>query len=155
MSSDPEDGTFPPLTCNALLYRPIITKSWINKHTGAVDPAVFRRRAADLDGLSVNIVACYSVEECIESPNYKECFAIGTLHVGRVLDITLPSGTPGSSTSLSLYRDSLTHANIVGLPAYGETGPPYDANREYLANQLARQWRSVWYSLKVRPPGRR
>ena len=148
MSNKPEEGSFPPLTCDELLYRPIIYEYWIDRRTGAVKPHAFRRRAADRHGLSVNLVSSYSILECVECTDYTECFAVGTLHVGCIRDITLRDGI---CALLDVHQDSPTHANILGLPAKDQTGPPHDENREHLANLLARQWRSVWRSLKVRP----
>lgn len=130
------------MTCEDLLYRPLIDESWVNRKTLEVKAAAFRRRKADKIGLSVNVVSNYSVRQCIECQDYRECFAVGTLHTGHVLDIE-PAG-------LSVERDSFEHANIIGLPAKEETGAPHDARREFLANELVKQWRGVWYSLAVR-----
>lgn len=78
----------------------------------------------------------------MDSQDYHECFAVGTLHTGHVIGI--------APDRLSLERDSFEHANIKGLPAKDETGPPHDALREFLANELVKQWRAVWYALSIR-----
>src|SRR5262249_8108792 len=126
----------PQLTCSDLVYRSIITDYWVNRKTGKIKPAAFRRRPADAKGLSVNIAANYSIQQCIESPHYNECFAVGSLHVGCIRDL-----------GLEVVPDTADHANIVGVPLEGED----DKRREDLAQALAEQCRPLWLSLKVRP----
>lgn len=139
MSGQPEHITDEQvLFCNDILYRPIIDKRWFNKETGEILDTAFRRKKSDKEGLSVNIAKNYSVQQCIDTNDYRECFAVGTLHVGKIRDL-----------GLDVVPDAPHHANIKGLPAYDEVGPEHDARREYLANELLKQFRPVWHSDKI------
>lgn len=132
--------SFESLPCSDLLYRPVIDRRWFDRNTAEINDQTFRRKRSDKTGLSVNPARNYSVQQCIDCSAYTECFAVGTLHVGRVLDL-----------GLNVILDSPHHGNIMGLPAYDETGPENDARREYLAIELLKQFRLLWCSVKMRP----
>lgn len=124
----------PALLCNAIVYRALLRKNWIDKNTGRIQSAAFFRRPKDtgndLDGLSVSIAAACSIEDA--RGGFTSCYGIATLHVGRVRDI-----------GLDVQPDSPIHANITGLPCKEDNL----IEAERLAGLLARQARIAWQPL--------
>jgi hypothetical protein len=120
-------SVYPPLPCNAIVYRTLIKKRWINEDTGEVlADAFFRRKDGDTVGVSVNIATALTPAEC--TSRFKKCNAVASLHVGRVRDL-----------GLDIIQDKLTHANIMNLP-YREDDLP---KAEKLAGLLAKQSRII------------
>ena len=118
---------FHPLSCPTIIYRAILRKNWIDKHNNRVTSApFFRRPSKDIDGLSVHIAGSCSLEEIYAS--FNQCFGVVSLHVGHIRDI-----------GLDVSQDSISHANIIGLP-YKEEDL---VTAERLAGLLARQSRFV------------
>jgi hypothetical protein len=76
---------FEPLPCSAIVYR-ALKKSWLNEDTGGIKADAFLLRERDLEsGLSVNIAATCSPQQC--AANFDGCSAVASLHVGRVRDL--------------------------------------------------------------------
>jgi hypothetical protein len=131
--NDPNDPAFPPLPCNAIVYRAVLRKNWIDKHANQVTSAAFFRRIpsdeveGDPNGLSAGIAANCSVDEFREG--FRACYGILSLHVGRMRDI-----------GLDVHQDEPQHANITGLPYREED----ELHAERLAGLLAQQARFVW-----------
>ena len=113
------------LPCNAIVFRAMARKNWIDATTGNVLPAAFLRRPppADVDGLSVDVE---SARSCFLVLN--KCHGVASLHVGRVRDL-----------GLDIVTDEMPHANITGLPL----GTENVTLAERLASQLAKQARLV------------
>lgn len=112
------------LPCSAIVYRALLRRQWFDKQSNRVLPAAFVRRDApkDDDGLSVGTA---TAEICAQT--FNKCFAVGSLHVGKVKDL-----------SLDVVPDELPdHANITGVPRAAEDV----ARAERLASQLAKQSR--------------
>lgn len=119
---------FEPLPCSTIVYRALLKKQWINEDTGRVKAdAYFLREKEKNTGLSVNIAAACSPEQCAK--RFQKCFGVASLHVGRIRDV-----------GLDVVRDSLDHANITGLP-YREDNR---VEAERFAGLLAKQSRIVW-----------
>jgi hypothetical protein len=132
MNEMPSDVTagLVELPCSCLVYRAILRKTWIDEDTGHLKSAAFIRRpgpGGDVGGLSVGIAATYPLNGFISS--FKKCYAVVSLHVGRVRNI-----------GLDVKPDSYTHANIIGLPYAGDD--PAEAER--FAGLLAKQSRFQW-----------
>ena len=129
MTDSIEDITsgYLPLPCDAIVYRTLIKRRWINEDTGEVLPdAFFRRKARNEVGISVNIATALTPAEC--TSRFDKCNAVASLHVGRVRDL-----------GLDIIQDRPTHADIMNLP-YREDDPP---TAERLAGMLAKQSRII------------
>jgi hypothetical protein len=129
MTDSTEDiaSGYPPLSCDAIVYRTLIKRRWINEDTGEVLPdAFFRRKERNEIGVSVDIATAITPAEC--TSRFKKCNAVASLHVGRVRDL-----------GLDIIQDKPTHANIMNLP-YREDDPP---TAERLAGMLAKQSRII------------
>ncbi len=102
-SSEKILSEFAPLSCNAIVYRAIMKKRWLNEDTGQVlKEAFFLRKVRNETGVSVNIAAVCSPQDCAEK---FRCNAVASLHVGHVRDL-----------GLDIIQDRPNHANITGLP---------------------------------------
>lgn len=129
MTDPTEDiaSDYPPLPCDAIVYRTLIKRRWINEDTGEVLPdAFFRRKERNEIGVSVDIAAAITPAEC--TGRFKKCNAVASLHVGRVRDL-----------GLDIIQNKPTHANIMNLP-YRENDAP---TAERLAGMLAKQSRII------------
>ncbi|MBD0263955.1 MAG: hypothetical protein ICV78_14865 [Tolypothrix sp. Co-bin9] len=117
-----------PLPCNAIVYRVLLKKRWINEDTQRVDAGAYFLREKEKDtGLSVNIAASCSPQQCTEK--FDKCFGVASLHVGRIREL-----------GLDVVADKPDHAYIKGLP-YKEDNL---AEAERLAGLLAKQSRIVY-----------
>jgi hypothetical protein len=86
------------------IYRALLRQSWINEDTGRVKrDAYYLRFDRGEIGLSVNVASACTPEAC--ATRFRSCYGIARLKVGDV-----------RSTGLDVLRDSLIHANILGLP---------------------------------------
>jgi hypothetical protein len=95
---------FASLPCDAIVYRALIKRRWINEDTGEILPdAFFLRKEKGEKGVSVNIAAVCSPQEC--ASRFSKCNAVISLHVGSVRDL-----------GLDIVQDKPTHANITELP---------------------------------------
>jgi hypothetical protein len=117
---------FEPLPENAIVYRSILRKQWINEDTGKVKADAYFLRANEI-GLSVNLASECSPEQCAES--FRQCYGVASLEVVSVREI-----------GLNVEQDSANHANVMGLP-YKEDDL---AQAERLAGLLAKKSQIVW-----------
>jgi hypothetical protein len=117
---------FEPLPEDAIVYRSLLRKQWINEDTGRVKADAYFLRANET-GLSVNLASTSSLQKCAEM--FRKCYGVASLEVGDVRKI-----------GLDVEQDSVNHANVVGLP-YREDDL---AEAERLAGLLAKQSHLVW-----------
>ncbi|MDV2995643.1 MAG: hypothetical protein N4J56_005297 [Chroococcidiopsis sp. SAG 2025] len=117
---------FEPLLEDAIVYRAILRKQWIDEDTGRVKADAYFLRANEY-GLSVNLASVCSPEQC--AGLFRKCYGVASLEVGRVREI-----------GLDVEQDSTNHANIIRLP-YREDNL---AEAERLAGLLAKRSRIVW-----------
>ncbi len=117
---------FDPLSDNAIVYRALLRKQWIDEDTGKVKADAYFLRVNEL-GLSVNLASVCSPIQCAEL--FRKCYGIASLEIARVREI-----------GLDVEQDSLNHANIRGLP-YREDNL---AETERFAGLLAKQSQAVW-----------
>jgi hypothetical protein len=117
---------FEPLSEDAVVYRAILRKQWINEDTGRVKSDAYFLRPHE-SGLSVNLASVYSPEQC--AGLFRKCYGIASLKVGRIREI-----------GLDVEQDSVTHANIIRL-LHREDNL---AEAERLAGLLAKRSRIVW-----------
>ncbi|MEH2407114.1 MAG: hypothetical protein V7K18_00845 [Nostoc sp.] len=118
---------YKPLSCSAIVYRALLRKQWIDKDTERVKAdAYFLRKNKNEKGLSVNIAAHCSPKQC--AAKFNKCFALASLHVGRIRDL-----------GLDVIQDSSDHANIIGLPDVNDDA----VTAERLAGLLAKQSRII------------
>jgi hypothetical protein len=117
---------FEPLPDEAVVYRALLRKQWIDEDTGRVKADAYFLRANE-PGISVNLASVCSPEQC--AGFFRRCYGVASLEVERVREI-----------GLDVEQDSANHANIVGLP-YREDDL---ALAERLAGLLAKRSRIVW-----------
>ncbi|WP_292771196.1 hypothetical protein [Nostoc sp. NOS(2021)] len=117
---------FEPLPFDAVVYRALLRKQWIDEDTNRVKADAYFLRASE-PGLSVNLASVCSPEEC--AGLFRKCYGIASLEVGRIREI-----------GLDVEQDLVNHANIVGLP-YREDNL---ALAERLAGLLAKRSHIVW-----------
>jgi hypothetical protein len=117
---------FEPLPENAIAYRSMLRKQWIDEDTGRVKADAYFLRANE-PGLSVNLASTCSPQQCAEM--FRKCYGVASLQVGDVREI-----------GLDIEQDSVNHANVVGLP-YREDDL---AEAERLAGLLAKRSSLVW-----------
>ncbi len=127
MSDHPPDvsTTLEPYPCNKIVYRAIISESWLKAGKTVVKHQAFRRRRdKDPTGITVNPTPLDCTEGLTDPIE-----GVLSLHVGKVRDI-----------GLDIVPDRPTHANIMGVPfREGEGGNEAEAER--LARLLAEQAR--------------
>lgn len=134
----------PVLQCEAIVWRLLRKKAWIDQDTLGADArailpdAYLRRQGVDTDGLSVGIKGVCTLEEFKASLN--KVHGVVSLHVGRVRDLPLDvlPDDPQMAEEQG-FRYDPCHANIVHLP-YVEDDPK---EAERLAGLLARQSRWI------------
>ncbi|MEA5567258.1 hypothetical protein [Anabaena sp. UHCC 0399] len=117
---------FEPLPVDAVVYRAILRKQWINEDTGRVKADAYFLRAGE-PGISVNLANACSPEQC--AGLFRKCYAVASIEVRCIREI-----------GLDVEQDSVNHANIVGLP-YREDDL---AEAERLAGLLAKRSQIVW-----------
>jgi hypothetical protein len=122
----PNMREFEPLPEDAIVYRSLLRKQWINEDTGQVKADAYFLRANE-PGLSVNLASTCSPQQCAEM--FRKCYGVASLNVGDVREI-----------SLHIEQDSVNHANILGLPCREDDL----AEAEHLAGLLARRSYLVW-----------
>ncbi len=120
---------FEPLPEDAIVYRSLLRKQWINEDTGRVKADAYFLRANET-GLSVNLASTCSQQQCAKM--FRQCYGIASLEVGDVREV-----------GLDVEQDSTNHANVVGLP-YREDNL---AEAERLAGLLAKCSPLVWQPL--------
>lgn len=132
------------LSCSCIIHRAASNSPHRDKVTGKILRLAFLRRGPkddgtlrDTAGLSVNLFPEETLlpEQIVEKikSSMNRCYAVASLHTGLVRDID-------SDPKLDVIRDRIDHANIEGLPAFGEN----DAEAERLATILADQARTIW-----------
>ena len=120
--SEKLESEFAPLPSDAIVYRAIMKKRWMNTDIEEVLPDVFfLRKDKGETGISVNIANVCSPEDC--AARFK-CKFIASLQVGTVREL-----------GLDIVQDQYNHANITGLP-YREDDL---AEALRLASSLAKQ----------------
>ncbi|RUT05256.1 hypothetical protein DSM106972_040770 [Dulcicalothrix desertica PCC 7102] len=117
---------FEPLAKDAIVYRALLRKQWIDEDTGKVKADAYFLRASE-PGLSVNLANACSPEQCAEL--FRKCYGVASLEVGHVREI-----------GLDIKQDSVNHANIIGLPLREDNL----AQAERLAGLLAKRSEIVW-----------
>jgi hypothetical protein len=122
----PNMKAFEPLPKDAIVYRSLLRKQWINEDTGQVKADAYFLRANE-PGLSVNLASMCSPKQCAEM--FRKCYGVAGLQVGDVREI-----------GLNVEQDSVTHANVVGLPHREDDL----AEAERLAGLLAKRSQLVW-----------
>jgi hypothetical protein len=110
--------------CQQIVFRAAIYPNWI-KRDGTVRKQAFNRRQppADRSGLS-----CSPTEDHCRDGLTLPTYGTITVHVGWIRDL-----------KLDVIPDSMTHANIVGVPDRDEDPAPHD----FLASELAKIARSL------------
>ena len=117
---------FEPLPDDAIVYRSLLRKQWINEDTGRVKADAYFLRVNER-GLSVNLASMCSPKQCASF--FRKCYGVASLEVEGIRNV-----------GLDVEQDSVNHANIVGLP-YREDNL---AEAERLAGLLAKQSQIVW-----------
>ena len=117
---------FEPLPEDAVVYRALLRKQWISEDTGRVKADAYFLRATE-PGLSVNLASVCSPEQCAKF--FRKCYGVASLEVGRVREF-----------GLDVEQDSVSHANIVGLP--NRVDDLAEAERK--ASLLAKRSHIVW-----------
>ncbi|MDD1414290.1 hypothetical protein MEN41_06390 [Dolichospermum sp. ST_con] len=117
---------FDPLPNNAIVYRTLLRKQWIDEDTGKVKADAYFLRVNER-GLSVNLASVCSPKQCAEL--FHKCYGVASIEVAGVREI-----------GLDVEQDWANHANIINLP-YRENDL---AEAERLAGLLARQSQIVW-----------
>ncbi len=117
---------FEPLPFDAVVYRALLRKQWIDEDTNRVKADAYFLRASE-PGLSVNLASVCSPEQC--AGLFRKCYGIASLEVGRIREI-----------GLDVEQDLVNHANIVGLPDREDNL----ALAERLAGLLAKRSHIVW-----------
>jgi hypothetical protein len=119
---------FEPLAEDALVYRALLRQFWIDEDTGRVKrDAYYLRFDRHETGLSVNIASVCSPESC--AIRFRNCYGIAGLKVGAIRKM-----------GLDVVQDSVSHANITGLP-YREKDR---LSADRLARLLAQASEIVW-----------
>lgn len=131
MSTPTSEEASPPanLPCGFIVYR-AIRRGWVVEHTGELATIAFIRRLSDTDGLSVNTVSVEGARNTTQ-----RCFAVVSLHVGRVRNL-----------GLDVVPDQPDHANITNLPSAEEieSSIEHKARAERLAGELKKQSKFAW-----------
>ncbi len=117
---------FEALPEDAIVYRSLLRKQWINEDTGKVKADAYFLRANE-PGLSVNLASECSPQQCANL--FRKCYGVASLEVSDVREI-----------GLNVKQDSKNHANIVGLPDREDNL----AEAERLAGLLAKKSHLVW-----------
>ncbi len=123
------DGTFPELNCQSVVWRVAKFPDWIDKQRTRLTPRAFRRQGPKghlpaEKGISVVPQGTCSPEQAVQNAGGGD--GIGTLLVGYVVEL-----------GLSLDRDKVTHAHIMGMPLPGDAGGEDGARGLHLRTQLA------------------
>ncbi len=117
---------FATLSADAIVYRSLLRKQWINEDTGRVTADAYFLRPNE-PGLSVNLADACAPEECARF--FRKCYGVASLEVEAVREV-----------GLDVVQDSVNHANILGLPDRDADW----AQAERLAGLLARRSALVW-----------
>jgi hypothetical protein len=117
---------FDPLPEDAIVYRSLLRKQWIDEDTGRVKADAYFLRINE-PGLSVNLASECTPQQCADL--FRKCYGVASLEVKDIREI-----------GLELEQDSKNHANVVGLP-YREDDL---AKAERLAGLLARKSQLIW-----------
>ncbi len=114
-----------PIACEAIVYRAMSRKDWIDPKTQCVLSLAFVRRPPpkDNDGLSVDVDSPRSCASVLS-----KCHGVASLHVGRIRVL-----------GVDVVVDEAPHANITGVPRKADDL----AKAEWLAGQLAKQARLI------------
>ncbi|MCC3407486.1 MAG: hypothetical protein JGK17_18205 [Microcoleus sp. PH2017_10_PVI_O_A] len=125
-TSSSSNSEFEPLAENAIVYRALLRRQWIDEANNLVFPAAYLLRANEA-GLSVTIASIRSPEQC--AAKFKNCYGVASLQVGLIREL-----------GLDAVPDSAFHALIVGLPHVKD-----DRDKaERLADLLADRSIIVW-----------
>jgi hypothetical protein len=75
-----------PLPEDAIVYRSLLRKQWINEDTGRVKADAYFLRANET-GLSVNLASTSSPQQCAEM--FSKCYGVTHFEVGDVREVSL------------------------------------------------------------------
>jgi hypothetical protein len=117
---------FELLPDDAIVYRSMLRKQWIDEDTGRVKADAYFLRSNE-PGLSVNLASKCSPQQCAEM--FRKCYGVASLQVGNVREI-----------GLDIEQDAVNHANVMGLPCREDDL----AEAERLAGLLAKRSYLVW-----------
>ena len=117
---------FEPLPDDAIIYRSLLRKQWINEETGRVKADAYFLRVNE-PGISVNLASACSPVQCARL--FRKCYGVASLRGGGVREV-----------GLDVEQDSVNHANIIGLPNREDNL----AEAERFAGLLAKQSQIVW-----------
>jgi hypothetical protein len=121
--SEKFESKFTTLPSDAIVYRALIKKRWVNEDTGEILPdAFFLRKDKCETGVSVNIAAVCSPEDC--AARFKCCKFVASLQVETVRNL-----------GLDVVQDKPNHANINGLPYWEDDLAEAVRLASLLANQ--------------------
>ncbi len=125
MSEQPKDvdGEWPVLADDCLVYRAVLKRRHIDKNSNQILSGAFLRRPPgedgtpkDVNGLSVMLAEQWPVSKICSRFNLH---AVCSLSVAQIR--TVPDVDPRLDVVQQTLHDYETgHANITGLPAYGE-----------------------------------
>jgi hypothetical protein len=145
------------LGCQDVVFRAITKQSWLDQGDGSPLADAFLRLAGkerDADGLSVALFDGFPIhadpkelKRHIDGITGLSCVGLLSLLVGHVRELD----------EVDVVPDSLTHANITGLPFWVDLGAlpdgPVDplleggvAEAEHLADMLVEVSRTRWYA---------
>jgi hypothetical protein len=117
---------FDTLDQDAIVYRSLLRKQWIDEDTHRVKADAYFLRPME-SGLSVNLASATTPAQCARF--FRNCYGVVSLEVGQVRQI-----------GLEIEQDSDNHANIIGLPHREDDL----AEAERLAGLLAKRSHLVW-----------
>jgi hypothetical protein len=133
---------------DCLVYRAVLNRPFREKVSGKILRGAFLRRAPkpdgtprDVKGLSVSV---YNDEDLTENQIIEiitgsyTCHAIGKLMVKPVRDID-------TEPRLDVIRDQKNHANIEGLPRYGENIVKAERLAGLLADLVDSLGGAIWW----------
>ncbi|NJK74574.1 MAG: hypothetical protein HC849_10940 [Oscillatoriales cyanobacterium RU_3_3] len=125
-TSSSSNSEFAPLAENAIVYRALLRRQWIDEESNVVLSPAYLLRANEA-GLSVTIASVRSPEQC--AAKFRNCYGVASLQVGQIREL-----------GLDAVPDSTSHAQIIGLPHVKD-----DRDRaERLADLLAERSRIAW-----------
>jgi hypothetical protein len=129
--SSRSESEFKPLDESAIVYRALLRRQWIDEAGDRVLLFAYLLRTNEL-GLSMTIASVCSPEQC--AAKFRNCYGVASLQVGKIREL-----------ALDVIPDSISHAQIVGLPYVTD-----DRDRaERLADLLAERSQIIWKPSQV------
>lgn len=100
--SSGRESEFESLLDNAIVYRALLRRQWIDEETWTVKFQAYLLRQNE-QGISVNIASNFSPEQC--AARFRNCYGVASIQVGNIRQL-----------GLDVVPDSRSHAIIIGLP---------------------------------------